>query len=428
MDLSLSRLNYLLQHYRDGETTPAERLELMEILRTGEMEEPVRQWLLAAVGQAITGSEAAGEGGNGPAREEGNRPIGEKRDGPAGMADELGEERAEQLLMGILQAGRVADGLRDQRPGHVRRIPVWKMAAAAAILFIISYTGYWLTARKPATTIAANHQQKQDVPPGKHAAVLTLANGQQVFLDSAQTGTVGRQGNVTVINMKGMLSYRGLTAGAPTDTTYNTLTTNSGNQYQLILPDGSKVWLNAKSSIRYPVSFGDKERKVEVNGEAYFEVMASASHPFIVQHGAAVVQVLGTNFNINTYEDESALTTTLLQGVIRFGRGADSRLIKPGQQARLGANGSLTIVDDVNTDEVVAWKNDLFYFRGTDMNSIMRQLTRWYGIKVEGDTKIQERFYAKIPKSVNLAEVLNAFSLTEKVHFEIEGKTVKILP
>ncbi|MBS1665433.1 MAG: FecR domain-containing protein [Bacteroidetes bacterium] len=397
------RLTYLLERYRDGAATPAERAELMEILRTGEMEEPVRQWLLETVQQTF------GEGGKGD--------------------DELGEERAEQLLSGILQAGRVADGLAAGRRAPVRRMTVWRVAAAACLLLLVAFGGYLIVGKKKPAVFAVNNRgPKQDVAPGKHAAVLTLAGGQQIFLDSAQSGTVGRQGNVTVINMKGMLSYQGLPAGAAPESTYNTLTTNAGNQYQLILPDGSRVWLNAESSIRYPVSFGNKERKVEISGEAYFEVTASANHPFVVQHGSAVVQVLGTSFNMSTYEDEAALTTTLLQGSIRFGRGPGGRLIRPGQQARLDASGALTVVDDVNTEEVIAWKNDLFYFRGADMNSIMRQLTRWYGIRVEGNTHIPERFYAKIPKSANLTEVLNAFSLTEKVHFEIEGKTVKILP
>lgn len=394
MEPFLSRLNYLLQRYEHGEATPAERLELMEILRTGELEEPVRQWLSEVISQGSAG------------------------------ADELGEEKAEQVLTAILQAGRVEDGLRSRR-----RLPVWKMAAAAAVLFVIAYGAFVIGRRSsPAVFVVNNQRPKQDVPPGKHAAVLTLSNGQQVFLDSAQNGAVSRQGNVTVINTKGMLSYQGPSAGDLPESTYNTLTTNAGNQYQLVLPDGSRVWLNAASSIRYPVSFGSGERKVEITGEAYFEVAASAGRPFIVRHGATVVQVLGTNFNMNTYEDESALTTTLLEGAIRIGQGANSRLIRPGQQARFTANGTLTITDDVNTEEVVAWKNDLFYFRGADMSSIMRQLTRWYGIRVEGDTHIQERFYAKIPKSANLTEVLNAFSLTGKVHFEIEGKTVKIQP
>ena len=395
MEPSLSRLNYLLQQYQNGEATPKERLELMEIVRSGELEAPVRQWLSEVIEEA-----------------------------PEGAADELGEERAEVLLSNILQAGRVEDGLRP-----IRRWAIWKMAAAAAVLFVIGFSAFWTGRRSMPVAVAVNDPKpKQDVLPGKHAAVLTLGNGQQVLLDSGRDGTVGHVGNLTVINTQGMLSYKGLPAGSSAENTYNTLTTNAGNQYQLILPDGSKVWLNAASSIKYPVAFGSRERKVEITGEAYFEVSASASRPVIVAHGNTVVQVLGTNFNMNTYEDESVLTTTLLQGAIRIGQGANSRLIRPGQQARLNANGTLTVVDDVNTEEVVAWKNDLFYFRSADMPSIMRQLTRWYGIRVEGNTNIQERFYAKIPKSAKLTEVLNAFSLTEKVHFDIEGKTVKIKP
>jgi hypothetical protein len=409
-----------LQHYRDGDATPAERLELMQLLHTGELETPVRQWLLGMIQQHGSPNEKA----DALDQEKPNASLHEK-------PDALGQEKAEQVLTAILQAGRVAAGLRAQRPRHILS---WKLAAAAAVLFVIGYTALRIDRHQTSAAVAKNAQPpRQDVPPGKHAAVLTLANGRKILLDNAQSDTVGRQGNSTVINTRGMLSYHGPAASGSADppaaaSTYNTLTTNAGNQYEVILPDGSKVWLNAASSIRFPVSFGNNERKVAITGEAYFEVAACAGHPFVVQHGTTVVRVLGTSFNMNTYEDESALTTTLLTGAIRIGQGANSRVMRPGQQARLGADDKLTVIDDVNTEEVVAWKNDLFYFRGADMGSIMRQLTRWYGIQVEGDTHIQERFYAKIPKTASLKEVLNAFSLTEKVHFEIEGRTVKIMP
>ena len=303
------------------------------------------------------------------------------------------------------------------------------MAAAAVLLLIAGIGGYWRLTQTGTPKAIANKTPQLDVAPGVHAAVLTLANGQKVLLDSAISDTVGRQGNTTIINMKGLLAFKGASSNSASELAYNTLTTNPGNQYQLILPDGSKVWLNAASSIRFPVSFSEKERKVEVMGEAYFEVISNAQRPFLVQHGATTVTVLGTNFNINTYADEQSVTATLLEGAISIGQDGSSRVIRPGQQARVNEGGRINVMDNVNTEEVVAWKNDLFYFRSADIRTIMRQLARWYDIRVEyGKEDIGERFYAKLPKSAHLSEALDALALTGKVHFVLEGRTVTVRP
>jgi transmembrane sensor len=414
MGANLSRLNYLLQRYTDDAATPSERLELMEALKDEAQEESVRQWLLATLERYDAGGRTA---------------IG-AQDAGSDIPD-LSEEKAEQVLTQILQSEREDP---EYIPAEV--VPMrqrWRrrawMAAAAVLLLVAGVGGYrQLTGGNKQVTIAAR-AVKQDVAPGKHAAVLTLAGGRRVLLDSSISDTVGRQGNTTIINMKGLLAFQGQPAGSASELVYNTLTTNSGNQYQLILPDGSKVWLNAASSIRFPVSFGAKERKVEVTGEAYFEVVTNANRPFLVQHENTMVKVLGTSFNINTYADERALTATLLEGAIAVGVDGNNKVIRPGQQARIGAGGGISILDNVSTEEVVAWKNDLFFFRSADIGTIMRQLARWYDIQIayQGED-IGERFYAKLPRSVHLSEALDALSLTGKVHFELEGKKVIVRP
>jgi len=417
MEPSLPRLNYLLQRYVHDEATPSERLELMEALKADQLEEGVRQWIEAEMAA-----------------------YDKKQPGLSG-------ERAEELLMGIFRSGRMAAGFDERRPVEAPDEPrpvvvmrparsrKWYVAAAAVVLLAVGVKSYLLLERKGTPVAVVRQPERPDVLPGKHAAVLTLAGGRQVLLDSAATDTVGRQGNTAIVNRKGTLDFSRMPAGAGPSTggetalTYNTLTTNPGNQYQLVLPDGTKVWLNAASSIRFPVSFGGQERRVEVNGEAYFEVAANANKPFLVQHDSLTVKVLGTSFNINTYSNEGAVATTLLEGAVRVGYGANSPMLRPGQQARTAAGGRILISDAVNIDEVVAWKDDLFYFRSADIGSIMRQLARWYDLRVSyGQGKIEERFYARIPRSAHLSEVLDALALTGKVHFEIAGRTVSVKP
>ncbi|WP_431211077.1 FecR family protein [Puia sp. P3] len=279
-----------------------------------------------------------------------------------------------------------------------------------------------------ALPVAAGPVLKYDQAPGRKAAMLTLADGRQIALDSAGGGTIGRQGNNTVINLKGALAYNAAgPAASSRELAYNTLTTNTGNQYRLILPDGSRVWLNAESSVKFPVNFGNRERNVEITGEAYFEIAPEARRPFMVHYNDMTVQVLGTSFDVNAYTDESAVATTLVEGAVKVVNGGDQSLIAPGQQVQVNGR-SMKVVSGINTDEVVAWKDEEFYFRRADIRSIMRQLARWYNIKVdyEGEN-ITERFYARIPRNAPMSEALNALSLTGKVHFKTGERTVTVV-
>ena len=197
----------------------------------------------------------------------------------------------------------------------------------------------------------------------------------------------------------------------------------------MTLPDGTQVWLNAASSIRYPTAFTGSARKVELAGEAYFEVAQNAKMPFIVQVQHAEVHVLGTHFDVMAYKEEEMLKATLLEGSIRFTSGSNSNILKPGQQSRLMPDGRVSVENDVNLDEVVAWKNGVFHFESAGIESVMRQLSRWYDVEV-----VYQRppgsgsFHADMPKNTNLSMALKALELTGKVHFQIEGKKVIVLP
>ena len=301
--------------------------------------------------------------------------------------------------------------------------------AAAMLIFVLLGTGaFWVFYKAPEKQIASTQQQrfKNDVAPGKNAAVLTLAGGQKIVLDSTARGAISKQGNTTIINTNGQLVYSELQK-KPTAILYNTLTTGRGNQYQLVLPDGSKVWLNAASSITYPSAFTGTERKVAITGEAYFEIAKYENRPFIVEKNEVRILVLGTHFNVNTYDDEEAQKITLLEGSVKVAIGARSCLLRPGQQAILsGGNAPVKVIDDPNIDEVMAWKNGAFKFNNATIESIMHQVIRWYDVDVVYDTKVSQHFIANVARDVPVSELLKLLELTDQVHFKIDGKKITI--
>ena len=353
-------------------------------------------------------------------------------------------------------------GLEQPRIGgaHRRRYG-W---VAAAVLIALLGTGvYWLFYHAPQKQLALTQGQRfqNDVAPGKNAALLILAGGQKIVLDSSAKGAISRQGNTTIINTNGQLVYNELLKKQG-EILYNTLTTGRGNQYQLVLPDGSRVWLNAASSITYPASFTGGERKVSITGEAYFEIAKDEARPFIVQKKELSIQVLGTHFNINTYDDEDAVKTTLLEGSVKVVNGNNSSVLRPGQQAVIvkgrelvkdAGNGQeqakgkdagpgrtndaisskargaepIKVVDDPDIEEVMAWKNGVFRFNDATIESIMRQMARWYDVSVIYDTKITQHFIADVPRDVPVSELLKLLELTDQVHFKIEGKKITVI-
>ncbi|WP_343305425.1 FecR domain-containing protein [Chitinophaga niabensis] len=311
--------------------------------------------------------------------------------------------------------------------GKVR--PIWSrkwMAAAASLLVIVSAGLFFI--KKPGqlqqkTRMAEHTRYKNEVPAGGNKAMLILGDGTVIELDSAANGLLTQQGNARIVKLpNGQLAYEMNESGSG-EVMFNTMRTPRGGEYRLQLPDGSKVWLNAASSITYPNIFTGDTRSVEITGEAYFEVAKDAARPFKVQAGNMKVEVLGTHFNINAYPGEPVIKTTLLEGAVRI----QDAVLKPGQQASLATNGQFRLEDDVETDEVMAWKNGFFQFNDADMPTVMRQLENWYDITVAYEGRVPQRsFGGAIQRSLPLSKVLDILE-ENNVRFKIEGRNITVM-
>jgi transmembrane sensor len=320
----------------------------------------------------------------------------------------------------------------DQLLGKIssqKKRPAWpRIAVAASIIMLMAAGTYVLHKDKPVPQAAVVSTFKPDVTPGGNRAVLILSDGRTVVLNDAKTGKLASDGS-TVINKTadGQISYANANASANANQpVYNTTATPAGGQYQLILSDGTKVWLNAASSIKYPVVFNNRERKVEITGEAYFEVAHDQKKPFRILSNGQTVEVLGTHFNINAYSNEEAVETTLLQGSIKVSAGTQSYMVRPGERARF-KNGGFKIAH-ADVEAAVAWKNGFFHFNNDNLETVMRQLARWYAIQVKYEGKVPERqFSGEISRSANASQILDILKF-KKVHFRIAGKTVIIMP
>ena len=331
-----------------------------------------------------------------------------------------------------MQRQRMFDNIiaATQTQQKVRVVQLWKRAAVAAAIVLLAGAGtYLLMNRKPESgTAATTTNVQQDVMPGGNKAVLTLSDGSTIVLDSAHNGSLAQQGNANVIKERdGQLLYK--QGEGPNEKTlaYNTLATPRGGQYQLVLPDGSKVWLNAASSIRYPVAFTGNSREVELEGEGYFEIAKNAARPFHVKTKTQDVEVLGTHFNVNAYDDEVAVKTTLLEGSVKV-KADNSVVIKPGEQAVLSRDHSpLTIDHSPDIDQVMSWKNGQFYFSNTDIESIMRQMARWYDVQVEYKVHPADKYTVSLSRNVPVSKLLSFLELSGGVKFKVEGKKVIVM-
>jgi transmembrane sensor len=297
-------------------------------------------------------------------------------------------------------------------------------AAAAAVAFMVS-AGIWFFKdngnRNLQPIVYAS-----DVAAGHQGATLTLANGKKNRLNPAQKGLVPTAGGVTISKTAtGQLVYA--IKGDPENNRTNTLSTERGETYQVQLPDGSEVWLNAASSLTYATNLiTEGKRVVKLTGEGYFQVAKDKAHPFQVQTGDHQVEVLGTHFNINSYPNEPAITTTLLEGSVKVSFRSTTKLLKPGQQAKLDSKGDLRFAQ-VDTDTYVAWKNKQFSFEDENIQAIMRMVERWYDVKIEYSGQVsEEKFWGGVSRSDNVSKVLNALESTGKVRFEIKGNTIYV--
>lgn len=331
------------------------------------------------------------------------------------------EEVLQQRMLQQIEAGMPRPAV---TPLYKRLAPVAAIAAAIAGIAVLSILWWRQPAHKaPAAPMAT---VQHDRPPGKSGAILTLADGSTVALDEAQQGQVATQGAIHIQNQKGRLSYTGGKTNSEA-TAMNTITTPVSRQYQLVLAEGTKVWLNASSSLRFPAAFNGKERIVELTGEAYFEVAASVHAPFTVKVNGIDIQVLGTRFNVNAYAEEEAVKTTLVQGAVKVEKGAVQQLLSPGEQAAIA--GDKVKITHPDIEAVTGWVNGSFVFKKTDIKTAMSQIARWYDLDVtyKGDmTGIT--LSGDISRDVYASSLLKALELTGTVRFNIEGRNITVMP
>jgi ferric-dicitrate binding protein FerR (iron transport regulator) len=270
-----------------------------------------------------------------------------------------------------------------------------------------------------------------DIAPGKQGAILTLADGRQVVLDSLANGIVARQNGAAVVLRNGQLTYDAVASARP-EINYNTITAPRGRQFRLVLPDGSRVWLNAASSLTYPTAFSGRERSVQLNGEAYFEIAKDEQLPFRVNiDDKTGIQVLGTRFNVNAYPEEAHIKTTLLEGAVRMISGKHNAILAPGQAAQISRRAgeqAIKIIDQADPGSALAWKNGLFDFEDASLEEVMRQLARWYDIEVVYEKGIPPIvFGGKMSRDMMLSDLLKVLDESE-VHFRTEGRRLIVMP
>lgn len=337
---------------------------------------------------------------------------------PAGMADE------------ILLKARQQDAQLSMLP-PTRKPPVfrpWFKYAAAAAIFGLLLAGTWKFASRHQHRFPALAAAKPSMP-GAAQPVLILGDGSRVSLDSVANGTIARQGNARIVKLaNGQVAYQ-LTGNDNNNILYNTMQTPHGCMYQLTLPDGSRVWLNAASSIRYPTAFGADSRQVEVTGEAFFDIVKDDRKPFTVTAGQLNIQVLGTSFNVMAYPDETTIRTTLVQGAVNVSNGSARQLLQPGEQASITATGGPFRISKPNLEEILSWKNGEFYFQDTHIQTIMREVARWYNVEVsyEGDMS-GITLSGIVSRNEPVAQLLKALEMTKVVRFRMEENRIVVSP
>jgi len=329
----------------------------------------------------------------------------------------------DQIWSGVLERTGIAGEL-----SSVKVLLLWKkLTIAASVALIIGIGGYFVHEAGKVQTEQIVVYTK-DIQPGSNNATLTLANGKKITLSEVANGKLAEEAGVRINKAdNGQLTYTVIDNQVSSENKINTLSTAMGQTYSIVLPDGSRVWLNAASSLRYPASFSSAaERRVQLTGEGYFEVAKDKAHPFIVQTAKQDVAVLGTHFNVNAYADEPVVRTTLLEGSVKVNTKGFARtnevLLKPGLQAELNPSGSLKVTE--GDPEVVAWKDGKFRFNNASLETVLRQLSRWYDVEIKYEAGVpDESFTGGISRDLKASEALEVLKYL-KVNFKIEGKTI----
>jgi transmembrane sensor len=320
--------------------------------------------------------------------------------------------------------------LDKQLPLFEKQTKLWPRLAGAAAIFLMLGAGILYYIGKADNKLPKNEAYANDVTPGSVGATLTLANGQKIKLTDALNGELAKEEGVVITksaNGKLVYSARDIVTEA---NRMNTLSTARGETYQLQLPDGSKVWLNAASSLTYSASLNKEGiRQVVLQGEAYFEIARDKKRPFIVKTAKQKVEVLGTHFNVNSYSDEAFTATTLLEGSVRINTIADAvanKVIRPGEQAVLAANGLR--ISEVDIEEAVAWKNGKFIFQQETIGTVMRKIARWYDVEVVYEADLKDKtFSGSMSRFENVSQVLRKIEMTDLVHFKVEGRRIVVM-
>ncbi|MDI3320289.1 FecR family protein [Pinibacter soli] len=391
------RINYLIDKYIAGKLAGNEHSELYDLLK-----QPENKMMVHMLTERL--SKTA------------EKPV---------VIDKEATAAAFEKIVGIDKPGYTSGIVKPMN--RSRSIVRW--AVAASVIFALA-TGSYLFFQRTQPSVKKQAKTQQDIPAGKTGAILTLADGSKVVLDSLGNGVVAQQNGSQVMLKSGQLAYNA-SKSSTSELSYNVLNTPRGRQFQLVLPDGTKVWLNSSSSLKYPTTFSSKDRRVQLSGEAYFEVSKAVDKPFIlILANNAEVKVLGTSFNVNAYDNENKIKATLLEGSVKItgstssgAANGEAVILKPSQQAQITQAGNdIAVVSNVDVDKVVAWKNGVFNFEGASLTEVMRQLERWYDIEVvyEGEVPNIE-FYGELSRNNSLGDVIEALKDSD-VHFRREGR------
>ncbi|SEJ39822.1 FecR family protein [Dyadobacter koreensis] len=395
-----TRLTYLFNRYYCGEATSLETDELMAIIKEAKSNQELNELLQRAWDQT------------------------------AGDQDFFSPQQSEKIFDSIISlATNGHHEEEDMEPPVLRSFYWWRYAAAAIILIFGFGALYKFRSKSEIQTVGLVQPVTKDVPPGGNRAMLTLSDGSTIILDSAANGILARQGSTEVSKKEnGQLVYNSSKQDNTKITNQiNTLSTPKGGQYQIVLPDGSKVWLNSSSSIKFPAFFSKNERKVEVTGEVYFEVVKDKSKPFKVLFQDTEIEVLGTSFNVMAYRDEAFSKTTLIEGSVSLTNKNTNKRLRPGQQASVGRSGNIT-TEEVDIDEAIAWKKGLFFFRDASIAEVMKKAGRWYDVEIEYQGAIPVRqFTGKVSMDVNISELLTMLKYAG-VNCRIDNKKIIISP
>jgi transmembrane sensor len=387
----MDRIEHLFNKYKNNKCTPEEFEELLSHYKAADQEDVLKNNIETA--------------------------LYEQAEEDADLQEDVDE------IYSQLQAHILNEQSRSKKPLY------FKLSIAASVILCLSFGAYFIVHNKQAPAQIAQ-TTKHDLLPGTDRAILTVSNGKKIDISGAGEGRIVVQGDIAVNKTtNGSIVYQHADqANESNKPVYNTMTTPRGGQYPLTLSDGTKVWLDAASSITFPVVFIGNERTVEITGQAYFEVAHNAAKPFKVTANGQMVEVLGTHFNINAYTDEPDMKTTLLEGSVKITKNGQSAMLTPGQQAIVPFKAGSIETKTADVNEAIAWHMGLFKFNNANIQTVMRQLARWYDVDIsyEGDIP-DRRFSGEIYRNVNASKIADILSY-KQIHFRIDGKKITVLP